>query len=99
MYEEETAAITTESVRLAPLAEILGADRPSIVKCNAEGAEFALIHHLAATDIRPAFMVVMVHPEFGDVDELLATAESMGYRTAAVGTEHRPAFQMWRNAR
>jgi FkbM family methyltransferase len=99
LYEEETAALATEPVRLAPLAEILGDDRPGIVKCNAEGAEFALIHHLAATDIRPEFMVVMVHPEFGDVDELLATSESMGYRTVAVGTEHRPAFQMWRSAR
>jgi len=99
LYEEKSAAITTESVRLAPLAEILGADRPSIVKCNAEGAEFALVEHLAATDIRPVFMVVMVHPEFGDVDELLATAERMGYRTVSVGTGHRPAFQMWRGAR
>jgi len=99
LYEETSAALTTEAVRLAPLSEILGDDRPSIVKCNAEGAEFALVDQLAATDIRPVFMVVMVHPEFGDVDELLATAERMGYRTASVGTGHRPAFQMWRGAR
>jgi len=98
LYEDASAAITSESVRLATLAEILGDDRPSIVKCNAEGAEFALIEHLAATDIRPAFMVVMVHPEFGDVDGLLATAEGMGYRTVSVGTGHRPAYQMWRDA-
>jgi FkbM family methyltransferase len=99
LYEDAGAALTTESVRLAPLDEILADDRPSIVKCNAEGAEFALIDHLAATDIRPVFMVVMVHPEFGDVDQLLATAERMGYRTVSVGTEHRPAFQMWLDAR
>jgi FkbM family methyltransferase len=99
LYEEATAAITTESVRLAPLAEILGDDRPSIVKCNAEGAEFALVDHLATTDIRPVFMVVMVHPDFGDVDQLLATAQSMGYRTVSVGTGHRPAYQMWLEAR
>lgn len=98
LYEEASAALATETVRLAPLSEILGDERPSIVKCNAEGAEFALIEHLAATDIRPAFMVVMIHPEFGDVDELLATARGMGYRTVAVGTGHRPAFQMWRDA-
>jgi FkbM family methyltransferase len=96
LYEEASAAITTETVRLAALGEILGDDRPSIIKCNAEGAEFALIGHLAATDIRPVFMIVMVHPEFGDVDELLATAEHMGYRVVSVGTGHRPAFQMWR---
>jgi FkbM family methyltransferase len=96
LYEEATTVLSTESVRLVTLAEILGDDRPSIVKCNAEGAEFALIAHLEAADIRPVFMVVMVHPEFGDVDELLATAERMGYRTVSVGTEHRPAFQMSR---
>ena len=99
LYEEPSAAITSESVRLATLAEVLGADRPSVVKCNAEGAEFALIEGLAATDIRPVFMVVMVHPEFGDVGELLSTAERMAYRTVSVGTDHRPAFQMWRGAR
>jgi FkbM family methyltransferase len=98
LYEEQTAAITTESVRLAPLVDILGDERPAIVKCNAEGAEFALIGHLADTDIRPQFMVVMVHPEFGDVDALLAAVERMGYRTVSVGTAHRPAFQMWRTA-
>jgi FkbM family methyltransferase len=96
LYEEASAAISTESVRLATLAEILGDERPAIVKCNAEGAEFALIAHLSTTDLRPEFMVVMVHPEFGDVDALLATAERMGYRTVPVGTAHRPAFQMWR---
>jgi FkbM family methyltransferase len=99
LYEEQASAIATESVRLAPLMDILGDERPAIVKCNAEGAEFALIGHLAATDIRPQFMVVMVHPEFGDVDELLAMVERMGYRTVSVGTTDRPAFQMWRGAR
>jgi FkbM family methyltransferase len=99
LYEEPSAAIDSESVRLATLAEILGDDRPSIVKCNAEGAEFALIAHLDAADLRPVFMVVMVHPEFGDVDELLATAKGMGYRIVPLGTDHRPAFQMWRDAR
>jgi FkbM family methyltransferase len=99
LYEEPGAAIDSESVRLAPLAEILDGARPAIVKCNAEGAEFALVAHLETTDIRPVFMVVMVHPEFGDVDELLATAERMGYRTVPLGTGDRPAFQMWRDAR
>jgi FkbM family methyltransferase len=99
LYEEASSAIDSESVRLATLAEILGDERPAIVKCNAEGAEFALIEHLAATDIRPEFMVVMVHPEFGDVDGLLATADRMGYRTTSVGTGHRPAFQLWRESR
>jgi FkbM family methyltransferase len=99
LYEEASAAIATESVLLATLPEILGDERPAIVKCNAEGAEFALIEHLSTTDIRPEFMVVMVHPEFGDIEALVANAQSMGYRTVPVGTEHRPAFQMWRATR
>jgi FkbM family methyltransferase len=98
LYEEASAAIASESVRLATLAEILGDDRPSIVKCNAEGAEFSLIEQLAATDVRPTFMVVMVHPEFGDVDALRARATAMGYRSVSIGTPHRPALQMWLDA-
>lgn len=95
LYEEQSAAITSESVRLATLAEILEGDRPNIVKCNAEGAEFSLIEQLAATDVRPTFMIVMVHPEFGDVNALTARANEMGYRPVSVGTAHRPALQMW----
>jgi FkbM family methyltransferase len=97
LYEEDAVTTSTEAVPLATLEEILGDDRPDIVKCNAEGAEYTLIDQLAASTLRPAFMLVMVHPEFGDMERLLGQAAGMGYRTIRVGTADHPAFQMWRD--
>jgi FkbM family methyltransferase len=94
LYEEPSATTSTETVPLTTLAEILGDDRPDIVKCNAEGAEYSLFEQLTASDLRPAFMLVMVHPEFGDMERLLGQAASMGYRVTRVGTPDHPAFQM-----
>jgi FkbM family methyltransferase len=98
LFEEDAETTSTETVPLATLAEILGADRPDIVKCNAEGAEYCLLDQLADSDLRPAFMLVMVHPEFGDMDRLLRQAGELGYRVTRVGTDDHPAFQMWHAA-
>jgi len=38
---------------------------------------------------------VMVHPQFGDMADLVARAEAMGYRVVDIGWSARPAFQMW----
>jgi FkbM family methyltransferase len=95
LYEDESFAVGTEKVRLATLDEVLAGDHPDIVKSNAEGAEFSLIDQLAATDVRPRFMVVMVHPQFGDMERLERTAAAMGYRVEHVGLDHRPALHLW----
>ena len=95
LFEEDGALLRTETVQLRPLSEILGDARPQIVKCNAEGAEYALMAQIAASDWRPDLVIMMVHPEFGDMDALLDRAHSCGYETHRTGTEHRPAFQMW----
>jgi len=95
LYEDAAEALGSENVRLATLEQILGDDRPEILKCNAEGAEFSLIDALERSGARPTFMVVMVHPQFGDMDRLVATAEAMGYEVTRLGTQHRPAFHMW----
>jgi FkbM family methyltransferase len=100
LYEDAADATGSERVRLETLAEILGDDRPDLVKSNAEGAEFALIEQLAQSDIRPQLMVVMVHPQFGDLAQLFEIAATMGYDVEHVGLEHRPALHMWlRDAR
>jgi FkbM family methyltransferase len=99
LYEDAESSTGSEIVSLATLAEILDGARPEIVKCNAEGAEYSLIEQLERTDLRPALMIVMVHAQFGDMAQLLARAESMGYRVESVGWEARPAFQMWRDIR
>jgi FkbM family methyltransferase len=96
LYEESAATTRTETVPLATLSEILQDDRPQIIKCNAEGAEYSLLDQLTNSDLRPLFMLVMVHPEFGDMERLLQQASAMGYEATRVGTADHPAFQMWR---
>jgi FkbM family methyltransferase len=81
-----------ETVTLASLDDVLQGRRPDIVKCNAEGGEFSLIPQLLAAGLRPRLMVVMLHPEFGDADALVASIEAAGFVTESVGTDHRPAL-------
>ena len=50
---------------------LLGHGVPDIIKCNAEGAEYILIDELEKNDIKPKALILMVHPEFGNPDELL----------------------------
>jgi FkbM family methyltransferase len=98
LYEDASAALGSENVTLAPLEQILAGERPQIVKCNAEGAEFSLMEQLERSGVRPEFMVVMVHPQFGDMEQLVEKAKSMGYDVSPIGTAHRPAFHMWLDA-
>jgi FkbM family methyltransferase len=96
LYEDAAHAVDSETVTLMTLSEILGDDRPQIIKCNAEGAEYSLFDQLEASDLRPQFMLVMVHPDFGDLAHLLSQADTMGYRVTRRGTADHPAFQMWK---
>jgi FkbM family methyltransferase len=96
LYEDAAVALGSENVKLATLGAILDGEQPQILKCNAEGAEFSLFEQLESAGVRPTLMVVMVHPQFGDMDALVATAESLGYVVSRLGTQHRPAFHMWR---
>jgi FkbM family methyltransferase len=96
LYEDAGTSTGSEVVVLTTLDAILDGARPDIVKCNAEGAEYSLLEQLERTDVRPQLMIVMIHPQFGDMPQLLARAEAMGYRVDSVGREHRPAYQMWR---
>jgi FkbM family methyltransferase len=98
LYEDAADAQGSETVQLATLEEILAGDRPDIVKSNAEGAEFALIDQLAASNVRPDLLIVMVHPDFGDMEGLIETASSIGYDVERVGVDHRPALHLWRRA-
>ena len=95
LYEDASATRGSEPVALATLEEILQGERPEIIKCNAEGAEFALIHQIRRSGVRPRLMVIMVHPQFGDVRALLDDATAAGYSFSQAGTAERPAFHMW----
>jgi FkbM family methyltransferase len=98
LYEDASIALASETVVLATLDVILEGERPQILKCNAEGAEFNLLDELERTGLRPDLMIVMAHPHFGDVDALVVRAESRGYRVSRLGTSSRPTLQMWRAA-
>jgi FkbM family methyltransferase len=69
-------------VALKTLEAILGGREPAIVKCNAEGAEFALIPQLIALGHRPSVIVLMVHPEAGFAQELVSLLAGAGYHVS-----------------
>lgn len=96
--EEGVQVLDREAVSLLTFDEIIGSDRPDVIKCNAEGAEFALIDALRVSDVRPWMMILMVHPEFGDLDEVRKVVEDMGYVVQQAGVEHRPVLQAFRRA-
>jgi FkbM family methyltransferase len=96
LYEDAATSDGAEVVSLAPLRDVLAGECPQIVKCNAEGAEFTLLEQLETATVRPELMIVMVHPQFGELDKLLRRAQVMGYSVSQVGTAHRPCFHMWR---
>lgn len=97
--EEGVTVLGDEPVELRTLEDILDGDRPDVVKCNAEGAEFALVAQIDALDLRPALMILMVHPEFGDLDATRRHVESLGYHVDVAGTANRPVLQAWRLGR
>lgn len=66
-------------VELKTLETILRGRQPAIVKCNAEGAEFALIPQLIALGLRPRVIVLMVHPEAGSPQELVSLLAGAAY--------------------
>jgi len=94
--EEGVTVLGREQVSLLTLDEILEGARPDVVKCNAEGAEFELVAQLAESAVRPALMILMVHPEFGDLPTTQAEVERLGYRVLLSGTANRPVLQAWR---
>jgi FkbM family methyltransferase len=98
LYEDASGSLGSESVTLATLDTILDGAQPQILKCNAEGAEFSLIDQLEHTGVRPEFMAVMVHPVFGQMEDLVEKAKALGYDVSQLGTEHRPTLHMWRDA-
>ena len=74
------------------LAQILGGQTPDVVKCNAEGAEFAFVDQLAETGIRPGFIVLAVHTDFGDVESLRSSLEAMEYEVSDSISGHHPVW-------
>ena len=73
---EGAEAIQVESLTLP---EILQGEALAMVYCNAEGAEYALVPQLCQHNLRPAVMVMCVHPEYGDAVALRREVRDLGY--------------------
>jgi FkbM family methyltransferase len=97
LFEDETPGAQVEAVKVESLAAILDGDRPDIIKCNAEGAEFTLVDQLEPTGVRPLLLILMVHPEFGSMASVHEAAARLGYRMVVLGTDDRPALHLWRD--
>lgn len=95
LFEEEQQTIGHETVPLMTLEQILQGDRPHIVKCNAEGAEFALVSQLIDLQLFPLLVSIYVHDRFGDMDSLLRDMRTAGYTAERFGSEDHPAFHFW----
>jgi FkbM family methyltransferase len=80
------------TVRTSTLSQILGGRVPDVVKCNAEGAEYALIQQLDSIEPKPGLLVLMVHDEHGDVRALEEAIGMMGYEVNTVMVGDHPTW-------
>ncbi len=96
LYEDDAQLSDTEEVSLLTLAEILRGEEPHIVKCNAEGGEYALSAQLLQLNIHPLLLIVMVHKEFGEIEDVSSKFGKLGYRIVQGGSARRPWFHFWR---
>ena len=92
LYEADENTIATEKVQLATLLEILQGEQPDILKCNAEGGEYALVSQLVESQLRPLLLVIMVHDDFGDTNQLVETMQQLGYNVQMKGSKLRPCL-------
>ena len=88
-------AVEVESL---PLLDILQGEPMAMIYCNAEGAEYALVPQLQQTNLRPAVMVMCVHPEYGDAEALRRQMRQLGYAERdASPNPKRPVYHYTRN--
>ena len=66
-------------VKTMTVSEVLNGRQPHFVKSNAEGAEFHLFPQLFRVAVFPKIIILLAHPEHGEVDDLLAACTSNGY--------------------
>jgi|GEM_PF-3025210 len=69
-----------------------------LLKINAEGGEFTILPLIFKAGIFPQFIILMVHPEYGNWEELRNLLLENDYEIK-VANEHqnRPAYHCWKN--
>jgi FkbM family methyltransferase len=80
-------------VPTASLREVLDGIKPAVIKCNGEGAEFALVPQVLELGLYPKLMILMVHPWLADAAGLRARLEGAGYQlTSLLDDESHPCW-------
>jgi FkbM family methyltransferase len=74
------------------LEQMLCGRRPTLVKCNAEGAEYSLVPQLIALEEKPRYLMLALHPEYGDVADAIGALTRAGYHCTATRSEARRPF-------
>jgi len=90
---EPAKQVNSFEVRTITLSKALNGIKPIVVKCNAEGGEFELVRQLVASETRPMYLILMVHPEHGDTDHLQQNLSNAGYRINVV--KDHPRRPVW----
>jgi FkbM family methyltransferase len=80
-------------VKTTTLLDAIGGKKLTIIKCNAEGGEFELVKQILALGLRPKIIILMVHPEMGDVDLLWSSLITAGYEIDKV--KDHPRRPVW----
>ena len=75
-----TSCQTQLRVNSITLQDSVGERVPDLIYCNAEGAEFALVPQLKKCETLPATLVLMLHPEYGDVGSIRESLLTLGYK-------------------
>lgn len=63
------------------------------MKCNAEGGEFEFIQQLLVTDMRPKLLILMIHPDMGNMDNLWKSLLKANYKIEKV--KDHPRRPVW----
>lgn len=92
----DPGCISGKKVEIKTITSLLAGKKPNLVKCNAEGAEYYIFPQLFNQGIYPDFIILMVHPEFGSVEDLLLLFVKNGYTVNDVVTgKNRPRLHCY----
>lgn len=90
----ELSRITSTSrVPALTINELLNGQTPDLVKCNAEGAEYKVVPQLLSLETRPRYLLLALHPEYGEINIIINMLLNEGYRLSSIGTSKRPYYQ------
>ncbi len=92
-YDKPLDSQSSIQVDTISLADALEGVTPVIVKSNSEGGEFELVKQLLAHGLYPKIMILMVHPEMGNMEELNSSLLQNGF-TIKIVKDH-PRRPVW----